>query len=72
MNTNNVKFVELMTEYELSYKNVVELMSSQYGTISEVTIDTWRSGRRNMPGPMLELFILKIQGVLDAQQDTQN
>lgn len=70
ISNNNAVFISLMAEYELSHDNVIELFTSDYGTISGPTVDKWRSGDRNMPGPMLELFILKIQGVLAAQQDS--
>ncbi len=65
---NNEILRQLIAQYELRHRDVVTLFTSDFGTISQKTVERWVSGGRNMPGPMLELLHYKIKDALDAQQ----
>lgn len=65
---NNQILRELIAEYELRHKDIIELLSSQYGAITASTIEKWVSNDRNMPGIAMELLQCKIKDALAAQQ----
>jgi hypothetical protein len=72
MSRNNEVLRNLMSEYKLRQKDIVTLMTSDYGTISKVAVEKWIYDERNMPGPMLELLIFKIKDVLAQQHPDQD
>jgi len=65
---NNQLLRGVMDEYELKHKDIVTLLSSGYGSISQRSVEAWVYDRSPMSGPMIELLYFKIKDALARQQ----
>lgn len=68
---NNQVLRDLMSDCKLRPRDVVDLLTSEYGSVSQKAVESWIYDARSMPGPTLELLTIKIK-TLAQQQPSQS
>lgn len=57
---NNDLLRYLIKKHNLTNQNIADILSSDYGSVTLKSVNSWTCGFRNMPGPMMELLTIKL------------
>ena len=58
--TNNDLLRYLADKHDLTHRQIAELLSSEYGTVSKKAVDKWIIDERKMSGIAMELLTIKL------------